>query len=232
MLLYFNKKKLILSAFILCSLLCFTKLSAQNDQEAFEMLSDSVGQMDLMEVILIAPSRTFDQQRQQKPLAGIDEILETSKNLRMIKRGAYAWEPAINNMTSERLAVTIDGMRIFEACTDKMDPVTSYVATSNLEEAQIGSGQQGSVFGNTIGGSLNLKMNRSEFSKTGWSGRLESAYETNSQLRVFGGKISFSDSLFYVDADANFRKASNYKAGGNKEVDFSQYTKYNTALNS
>src|SRR5690625_237443 len=205
---------------------------AQDDEQAFKNFPDSLDQIDLMEIILIAPNKAFDQHKQHKPLAGIDEILETSKNLRMIKRGAYAWEPAINNMTSERLSITIDGMHIFEACTDKMDPVTSYVATSNLQEAQIGSGQQGSVFGNTIGGSLNLKMNRSEFSKTGWSGRLESAYETNSQLRVLGGKISFSDSLFYVDADANFRKASNYKAGGNKEVDFSQYTKYNTALNS
>src|SRR5690625_1439509 len=232
MLLYFNKKKLILSAFILCSLLCFTKLSAQNDQEAFEMLSDSVGQMDLMEVILIAPSRTFDQQRQQKPLAGIDEILETSKNLRMIKRGAYAWEPAINNMTSERLAVTIDGMRIFEACKDKMDTVTFYVATYNLEEAQIGSGQQGSIFGNTIGGGVNLKVNKSDFEPKGWTGRLESGYETNNKLRIFGGKVSYADSLFYIDVDASYRKADNYKAGGNEEIEFSQYTKYNTSLNT
>lgn len=232
MLLYISKNKLLLFAFILYSLLGLNTVNAQNEQDGFEMLSDSVGQMDLMEVILIAPKRNFDQQRQQKPLASIEEILETSKNLRMIKRGAYAWEPAINNMTSERLAVTIDGMRIFEACTDKMDPITSYVATSNLEEAQIGSGQQGSIFGNTIGGGLNLKVDKGDFQQSGWTGRLESGYESNNQLRIFGGKVSYADSLFYIDADASYRKADNYKAGGNKEIEFSQYTKYNASVNT
>ena len=48
-------------------------------------------------------------------------------------------------------------MRIFGACTDKMDPVTSYVEVSNLSEATISSGQQGSCHGSTIGGSIDEK---------------------------------------------------------------------------
>ena len=60
-------------------------------------------------------------------------------------------------MASERTVITIDGMRIFGACTDKMDPVTSYVEVSNLSEATISSGQQGSCHGNTINGSIDLK---------------------------------------------------------------------------
>ena len=44
----------------------------------------------------------------------------------MVKRGSYAWEPLINGMATERTVITIDGMRIFGACTDKMDPITSY----------------------------------------------------------------------------------------------------------
>ena len=65
----------------------------------------------------------------------------------MIKRGNYAWEPTLNNMVSERLVVTIDGMQIFGACTDKMDPITSYVDVSNLEKVTIGSGQEGTENG-------------------------------------------------------------------------------------
>ena len=83
----------------------------------------------------------------------------------MIKRGNYAWEPTINNMVSDRINVTIDGMQIFGACTDKMDPITSYVDTSNLSEVHISSGQQGNENGQTIGGSINLKLDRSNFNE-------------------------------------------------------------------
>ena len=71
---------------------------------------------------------------------------ESRANL-LIKRGAYAWEPVLNDMSSERLSVTIDGMRIFGACTDKMDPVTSYVDVSNLKEVHVSGGQQGAEQG-------------------------------------------------------------------------------------
>ncbi|HBL80853.1 MAG TPA: TonB-dependent receptor, partial [Aequorivita sp.] len=135
-------------------------------------------------------------------------------------------------MASERLAITIDGMQIFGACTDKMDPITSYVDVSNLSEAEIGSGQQGAAFGNTIGGGINLKLDKSNFKSTGWSGSLESAFETNNAMRVFGGELNYSEEKFYFNLDGIYRKADNYKAGGDEEVKFSQFEKYNFSINS
>jgi hypothetical protein len=87
----------------------------------------------------------------------------------MIKRGAYAWEPLINSMPTERTLITIDGMRIFGACTDKMDPITSYVEVSNLSEATISSGQEGACYGSTIGGSIDLKRTRTNFKTQKWN---------------------------------------------------------------
>lgn len=193
---------------------------------------DSLISVSLSEIVLLAPDNSQDYKNQPKPLSGLDQYLESARHLKMIKRGAYAWEPSIHSMTSERLTLTLDGMHVFEACADKMDPVTSYVATSNLQEAQIGYGQEGAVFGNAIGGGINLKVNRSSLEDLGLSGNLESGYESNSKQRIFGGRISYSDKKFYVDANASYRKASNYKAGNNKEIDFSQFEKYNVALHS
>src|SRR5690606_40902308 len=106
-----------------------------------------------------------------------------------------------------------------------------------LSEAQIGSGQQGAAFGNTIGGGINLKLDKSNFKPTGWNGSLETAFESNNAMRVFGGELNYSDEKFYLNADAIYRKADNYSAGGGKEVKFSQFEKYNldrksTRLNS
>ena len=192
---------------------------------------DSIITINLDEVILISARKTLDYHHQPKPLSTLDEYLESSKKVDMVKRGAYAWEPTLNNMFSERLSVTIDGMRIFGACTDKMDPVTSYVDVSNLSQAHIASGQQGTEHGNTIGGAINLELDRGNFKETGLYGGVETGFESNNQMSVVGAEINYSDSNYYVDTDIIYRKAENYFAGGDEEVEFSQFEKYNVSAN-
>lgn len=199
---------------------------------AQEVVGDSLKMVPLQEVILISNSKNLDHRRQAKPLATLDEYLESSSRVNMVKRGAYAWEPTMNNMSSERLSVTIDGMQIFGACTDKMDPITSYVDVSNLAEAQISSGQQGAVYGNMVGGGINLKLDKGGFRSSRWTGGLESSFESNNSNRVFGGELNYSDEKFYLDTDVIYRKADNYKAGGGETVEFSQFEKYNFSVNS
>lgn len=200
--------------------------------QAQETTVDSLKLINLNEVVVISAGKQLDHKKQHKPMSSLDEFLESSRSINMVKRGAYAWEPTMNDMASERLAVTIDGMQIFGACTDKMDPVTSYVDVSNLSEAEIGSGQQGAAFGNSIGGGINLKLDKSNFKSTGWTGSLESGFESNNKLRVFGGELNYSEEKFYLNTDVIYRKADNYKAGGEKEIYYSQFEKYNFSMNS
>ncbi len=214
---------------LLCTMFCGSFMAQLYAQET---PVDSLKLIHLNEVVIISAGQQLDHQKQRKPLSTLDEFLESSRSIKMVKRGAYAWEPTMNDMASERLAITIDGMQIFGACTDKMDPITSYVDVSNLSEAEIGSGQQGAAYGNTIGGGINLKLDKSNFKPTGWTGALESAFETNNAMRVFGGELNYSDEKFYFNLDGIYRKADNYKAGGDEEVNFSQFEKYNFSMNS
>lgn len=193
---------------------------------------DSLGTIALKEVVVISADKKLNYQKQRKPLGSIDEFLESARSVNMVKRGAYAWEPILNDMESQRLTITIDGMQIFGACTDKMDPVTSYVDVSNLNEVQIQSGQQGTVFGNTIGGGINLNIDKGQFRPDGWTGAVESAYESNNHLRIFGGELNYSDEKFYLNTDGIYRKADNYTAGGNREIQFSQFEKVNFSVNT
>jgi iron complex outermembrane recepter protein len=187
---------------------------------------DSIKFIDLSEILVIKTANKLEK-KQFKPLATIDEYLQKAGTVEMIKRGGYAWEPNINNMSTERTVITIDGMRIFGACTDKMDPVTSYIEVSNLSEAEISSGQNGSCHGPTIGGSINLKRSRSKLGKKGFNGYLNSGYEVNSRQKIIGGALNYVDSLFFIDNNIMFRDAENYKSGNNEEVLFSQFKKVN-----
>lgn len=198
---------------------------------AQQVEEDSLQSVNLNEVILVSSNR-LNHQKTEKPLAGLDAFLESSRNVSMVKRGAYAWEPAMNGMASERLSVTIDGMQIFGACTDKMDPITSYVDVSNLDEIQIASGQEGAAYGNSIGGAINLKTNAANYVKKGWSGTLGSSYESNNNLKVANGKVNYGSERFFINLQGLYRKADEYAAGNNEKVQFSQYEKYNAFLNS
>lgn len=212
-------KKLVV--FFLSLSFCFT----------FSQEADSLKTKELKEVLVVGTKAALHE-KQTKTLATLDEFLQKSTKVDLIKRGAYAWEPIINGMATERTVVTIDGMRIFGACTDKMDPVTSYVEVSNLSEATISSGQQGSCHGNTIGGSIDLKRSQRQFTNAGWEFFVNSGYETNNRQKIIGSAINYADSLFYVDTDVMFRDAENYKAGNDKEIQFSQFRKLNLSATS
>ncbi len=211
-------KKILYTAILV--LLMSSMLFAQEKQR------DTTEVVSIKEILLIG-NHPKVHQKEPKPLGSIDEYLEASSKINMIKRGAYAWEPMLNGMATERTVITIDGMRIFGACTDKMDPITSYLEISNLSEATISSGQQGAENGATIGGSIDLKRRKAGFKETGWSAGAHTGGESNGEQKIAGAELQYAENSFYFNTDFMYRDAENYKAGGNQEVLYSQFTKYN-----
>jgi len=187
---------------------------------------------NLDEVVVVSTSATGAKRSLKGQVASIDEHLAQLSNVNLIRRGSYAWEPVVNNMQSERLSTTIDGMKIFYACTDKMDPVTSYVESGNLQSISLNSG----LFGNpqstgNIGGSLDLKLRKVGFDNDPFHLNASAGHEFNGHLQVYGADAAFSYDKFYTNFGAFYRHAGNYKAGGRKEVEFSQFQKVNAFAN-
>src|SRR5690606_7757114 len=52
-----------------------------------------------------------------------DKLLEQTPRVTLIKRGNFAQEPTIRGLNQGQMTISIDGMRIFGACTDRMDPI-------------------------------------------------------------------------------------------------------------
>lgn len=166
-----------------------------------------------------------------KKAVSVDEFLASSEQISFIKRGAYAWEPMLNNMSTERSTITIDGMHVFGACTDKMDPVTSYVESNNLSGVDITSGQEGSMHGATVAGSIDLRRKSTPFGiEKKWGGAYQTGFESNNKQFFNLGNLSYSSEKFVADGSIAFRKAGNYYDGRDAEVNHSQYNKFNTSL--
>lgn len=212
-----------LTILLLCWGIC---ANAQNTK----VENDSTKVTELDEVIITAAVKKKIE-TEMKMAVTVDEFLASSDQISFIKRGAYAWEPLLNNMSTERSTITIDGMHIFGACTDKMDPITSYVESNNLATIDIKSGQEGGMHGSTIAGSIDLKRKNTAFTEDKeWKGGYQTGFEFNSKQFFNLGNISYSSDKFVADGSISYRKAENYSDGNNKEVNHSQFKKFNSSL--
>src|SRR5690554_7987795 len=72
--------------------------------------ADSLGLINLSEVLIIRANDHLDHQKQQKTLSTLDEFLESSLRINTVKRDAYAWKHTIIDMAYDRLAITIHGL--------------------------------------------------------------------------------------------------------------------------
>ena len=200
------------------------------------LLSDTVTTdktQNLDEVVIVSETGRGRKRSVKGQVASIDEHLGELRHVNLVRRGSYAWEPVVNNMQMERLSTTIDGMKIFYACTDKMDPVTSYVESGNLQSISLNSGLDGNpqATGN-IGGSLDLKLRKAGFDNDPFHASASAGHEWNGHVQVYGADAALSSHRTYLNAGAFYRHADNYKVGGGDELQFSQFRKVNVFTNA
>lgn len=187
---------------------------------------------DIDEVVVVSAVRQGGRRSLKGQTASVDEHIAQLDKVNLIRRGAYAQEPVVNNMQTERVSTTIDGMKIFYACTDKMDPVTSYVESGNLQSISLNSGLDGNpqATGN-IGGSLDLKLRRVGFDNDPFHLNVNAGHEWNGHLQVYGADAAVSSHRFYTNFGSFYRHADDYRSGGNERVTFSQFQKLNAFAN-
>ena len=161
--------------------------------------------------------------------ATTETILSRMQGVSLIRRGAYGQEPVIRGLSSGQLNVTIDGMKIFGACTDKMDPVTIYVEPINLSSLQTMAGPHGSQFGSTIGGSLNMRLSEPVVGTPGVGGQAGIDVQSSARAFSYFSAINVSRHKSAYRANVTYRKSNNYRQGGGQEVPYSQYEKVNIA---
>ena len=200
------------------------------------LMSDTVitdKSQNLDEVVIVSEAGRGKKRSVKGQAASIDEHLGELRNVNLVRRGSYAWEPVVNNMQTERLSTTIDGMKIFYACTDKMDPVTSYVESGNLQSINLSSGLDGNpqATGN-IGGSLDLRLRKAGFDNDPYHVSLSAGHEWNGHIQVYGADAALSGHRAYANIGAFYRHADNYKVGGGDVLQFSQFQKVNVFTNT
>lgn len=159
------------------------------------------------------------------PTSNIDAINERIPQITTISRGPYAREPGVAGFTSGQINVTIDGMKMFGACTDKMDPITSYVEPVNLVSINYPFGTNGAIYGSTVGGTYNMQLQLPQLNT--FYTEVGGSYESAAQGKVAYAKINYGKEKWAYRVSGVYRDFQTYTNGNGNKVPFTQYRKWN-----
>ena len=160
--------------------------------------------------------------------ATVDNIISRLDGLELIRRGPYAMEPQVNGFSGGQLNLTIDGMKIFGACTDKMDPVTSYIEPNNLKSITVKQGTNSCLTGCNIGGSVDMELEGPEMdSNRPFYSNAGVGYESVSNGRNILFSTGYSKNKWNLGVNGVYRKNDDYTDGAGQVIPFSQFGKYN-----
>ncbi len=106
----------------------------------------------------LAQSRiVYDDIKATSQPRNVSDLFKDIPGFGIQKRGAYASEPVFRAFKYEQLNVQYDGgMKILNACPNRMDPITTHVIPEEIERIELVKGPFTMRFGQNFGGIINL----------------------------------------------------------------------------
>lgn len=200
-----------------------------------QTLADTAAAVKLLKTVVVCEhgrqgaGEAFDFYKTSK-LSSTEDILQRMQGVNLTRRGAFGMEPMLRHYSAGQMNLTLDGMKIAGACTDKMDPASIYVEPVNLESIEMMQGAGGSFLGSTIGGSLNLQLKDADYiGKKKLYARVSQSYSSVNNGWNSSAVLNGNSGKLAARISGVFRKAGNYMAGAGSIVNFSYYEKINMA---
>ena len=163
-----------------------------------------------------------------KTPATTEDLLARLPGVRMIQRANFAAEPVVRGYQGGQISLTIDGMPVYGACVDKMDPASSYVEPENLAAVEVSKGASDLGRGSQIGGAVDLVTERPRFGVP-LAAEAEVGVESNGLARRVRGAANWSAGRLAVRASGSYRGSGDYAPGGGDAIETSGYEKRNLA---
>ena len=184
-------------------------------------------QIDLNEIIVAAnPLQDISQsvvindaeKRISQPRS-VGHLFKEISGFGITKKGGYASEPVFRSFKYEQLNVQYDGgMKVTNACPNRMDPITTHIIPEEIEKIEIVKGPFTVRFGQNFGGIINLVSKNPTKDQQGFHGSVEGGYESNGNNLVTGASALYVAEKFDVHLNGSYRDFGDYKDGDGTEV--------------
>lgn len=156
----------------------------------------------------------------------IDDHFREIDGVHTLRRANFASEPVIRGYNADRISIVVDGVSVHSACVDRMDPVSAYVETENLDRMEIDKGGFDLSYGRQIGGTVNLVPEKPSLERP-LSVRSSMSYEHASALKRMMTIVQHGGKQWAFRLSASGKRAGDYRAGGGKRISNSGYDKVN-----
>jgi iron complex outermembrane receptor protein len=149
----------------------------------------------------------------------VSDLFKDIPGFGILKRGAYASEPVFRAFKYEQLNVQYDGgMKILNACPNRMDPITTHVIPEEIERIEVVKGPFTVRFGQNFGGIINLVSKTPDSKEDGISGTVETGYETNGNNFTGRGAVMYKKERFDLELNGSYRNYGDYTDGNGEKV--------------
>ncbi len=183
------------------------------------------------EVVVFSERTSSNHHRVVNKSISTDEALHAVAGVEMVRRANFALEPSLRGAQPKQTSITIDGMKIFTACVDRMDPVTSYIEKENLQRLEISKGAFDLSKSQAVGGTVNLITKKPSFGRP-LSVYVELGYESSSKHRFSRNVLNYTRANLALRTSFSYRRADDFSPGGHGAVANTQYAKYNFKIDA
>lgn len=216
------------AVFLALFFLITTGLFAQQDTTVVNMRHN-----DLDEALIIDSWEIKDALKSKVDFQPLEVQLKQIQGVNLVSRGSFAQELVYRGQRDGRIQVRVNGMRIYNACTDRMDPSTSYVVSNNLQNAELGSSCESACAANGLAGNFNFTTKEACLSvKDSHKFGLAQQYLSNTQGLNSSFFLENSGQKFAWRLNGTWFKNENYRDGRGQEIRYSQNQKQNWSINA
>ena len=124
--------------------------------------------------LLESPAMLGDEWRNQGSV-GLAEALETAQpGVSLVRKAGMSNDVVVRGLGGDNVGVTLDGRKIFVACSNRMDPPLSHATAENAARVEIAAGPFSLKRSGSLGGHINIVSSPLEdgwhgYSSTGWA---------------------------------------------------------------
>jgi iron complex outermembrane receptor protein len=153
--------------------------------------------------------------------ASTDKVLAEDPEVSLIRRGPSAGEPVVCGSSGNDINVTLDGARMQFACTDHMDPVTSYVEDNDIADVEIQTGARALAQGGSALGLVDIQLQKAALGPIGLEWKFGGQGSSIDNGANGNARLAFSSPRFAAQISGSAKYLGDYFVPGGEKIPYS-----------
>ncbi len=152
---------------------------------------------------------------QRRGTAGLAEALEAAQpGVALVRKAGMSNDVVLRGLGGDDIGVTLDGRKIYNACSNRMDPPLSHATAENAARVEIAAGPFSLKRSGTLGGHINIVSSEVE---PGTHGFIEAGFGSYAGQN-HSARASHADEAWAVRLLGSYLRSDPYETGDGEKL--------------